>query len=63
MPMIRVSKEFKSVLDKKRKRGESMERTLLNNMHPIDLKLKKIFDDQDKRRKKKWKIKILNWLK
>ncbi len=53
MPMIRVSKEFKSVLDSKRKRGESMERTLLNNMHPIDRKLKKIFDAQDKRRKKK----------
>ena len=50
---IRISKEFKKILQKKRKHGESMERTILNvrNMHPIDAKLKSIFDDQAKRRK------------
>ena len=52
MPLIRVTPEFKSFMENKKKRGESIERTILNSISPpIDQKLKKIFDAQDKRRK------------
>ncbi len=59
MTHIRISREFKKELEKRRKIGESFERVILNqkNMHPIDKKLKKIFDAQDKRRRMKFKKK------
>ncbi len=53
---IRVSKEFFKEIKNNRKRGESFERTILNsNMNKLDKKLNKIFDDQDQRRKIKFK--------
>ncbi len=57
MANLRISKEFMSLLKNKKKKGESLERVILNNMHPIDKKLKKIFDSQDARRKSKFKKK------
>ena len=52
MTHIRISYDFFKVLKKKQKRGERIERTILNQMHPIDRKLELIFRDQDERRRK-----------
>jgi len=53
---IRVSKEFKREIEKKRRSGESFERAVLNSdMNKLDKKLKKIFDAQEMRRKIKFK--------
>ncbi len=50
MTHIRISDAFFGLLKDKQKRGESMERVIINNM---DKELKKIFDDQDARKKKR----------
>lgn len=57
MTHIRISDAFFGLLKDKQKRGESMERVIINNM---DKELKKIFDDQDARKRKKLKGKKTN---
>ncbi len=57
MTHIRVSREFKNELLRRKKRGETIERTILRNMHPIDKKLELIFRKQDARRRNKFKKK------
>ena len=53
MTHIRVSDEFRKEIKRIRKKGESMERTILNSdMNKLDKRLKKIFDTQDKRKRK-----------
>lgn len=55
MANIRISDAFFGLLKNKQRTGESMERVLLNQMNPLDKQLQKLWKEQAKRRRKKFK--------